>query len=246
MICDHAPPWAVVDATWPPAAKHVLGPWTIRQGLGGGKRVSAASAEQSVGSDEIDAAQAAMKDLDQPALFAIRDRAQTSQQSLDDQLTARGYECVDPTNFYSAPVAVIATDRPPRVSMFSVWEPLEIQREIWASGGIGPARQIIMQRAQGPKTSLLMRWDDHPAGTGFVAIFGSVAMVHALEILPHQRRKGVARWAMRQAAVWAQSQGATTITVLCTQENTAANELYGSLGMQLVGQYHYRMKKELS
>jgi GNAT superfamily N-acetyltransferase len=71
-------------------------------------------------------------------------------------------------------------------------------------------------------------------------------MVHALEVLPHQRRKGVARWAMRQAAFWAQSQSATTLTVLCTQENFAANQLYGSLGMQLVGQYHYRTKKELS
>ena len=246
MISDHARPWAVVDATWPPAAQQVLGPWTIRQGLGGGKRVSAASAEQSVGSDEIDAAEAAMKDLGQPALFTIRDRAQPAQQNLDDQLAARGYECVDPTNFYSAPVADIAIETPPRVSMFSVWEPLEIQREIWATGGIGPARQTIMQRAQGPKTSLLMRWDDHPAGTGFVAIHGSVAMVHALEILPHQRRKGVARWAMRQAAFWAQDQGAMTLTVLCTKENIAANQLYGSLGMQLVGQYHYRMKKELS
>ena len=237
--------WHVVDNTWPAAIQCRLGHWTLRQGLGGGKRVSAASTEQNATCADIDAAEAAMEHWGQTPLFTIRDITKPPQMALDDQLAARGYAQVDTTNLYVAPVAQLATERPPRVSMFSVWEPLEIQREIWASAGIGKARQDIMRRAIGPKTSLLMRWDDHPAGTAFIAQDGSVAMVHALEVLPHQRRKGVARWAMRQAAFWAQSQGAQAVAVLCTQENTAANQLYGSLGMQLVGQYHYRVKKDL-
>ena len=38
--------YATLEATWPPAARRRVGPWTIRDGQGGGKRVSAATAEQ--------------------------------------------------------------------------------------------------------------------------------------------------------------------------------------------------------
>ena len=34
-----------MEATWPPHATHRQGPWLIREGAGGGKRVSAASVE---------------------------------------------------------------------------------------------------------------------------------------------------------------------------------------------------------
>ena len=43
---------------------------------------------------------------------------------------------------------------------------------------------------------------------------------------------------------WAAAQGATHLSVLCTNANDAANALYSSLGMELVGQYHYRIKKD--
>jgi N-acetylglutamate synthase len=38
----------VLEATWPPAARHRAGPWVLRDGAGGGKRVSAATAEGPV------------------------------------------------------------------------------------------------------------------------------------------------------------------------------------------------------
>ena len=49
---------------------------------------------------------------------------------------------------------------------------------------------------------------------------------------------------MLRAAAWARENGATHIAAVCTQENAAANALYASLGMALVGQYHYRIKEE--
>jgi GNAT superfamily N-acetyltransferase len=101
-----------------------------------------------------------------------------------------------------------------------------------------------MDRTKGAKSSILIRWDNHPAGSAFVAVSNKIAMVHALEILAHQRRKGVGVWAMRQAALWAQEQGAHWISAICTKENTGANALYSSLDMQLVGGYHYRIKKD--
>jgi len=69
---------------------------------------------------------------------------------------------------------------------------------------------------------------------------GDTAMVHAIEVLEHQRRQGMGAWIMRAAAFWAAKQGARTVSVMCTDENLGANRLYTSLGMRVVGHYHYR------
>ncbi len=227
------------ENTWPPAAIKEVGGFTLRNGEGGGKRVSAATLNSPDGIGQITLAETAMIEMDQTPLFMIRD----GDAELDGVLEDLGYEIIDPVNIYCAEVEAIATERPPRVSMFNIWEPLQIQLDIWAQGGIGPSRIRVMDRAQGPKTSIISRWDDHPAGTAYVAIHENIAMVHALEILPHQRKKGVGTWFMRQAAFWAKDQGATHLSVICTQHNIRANALYTSLGMELVGQYHYRLKK---
>ena len=63
---------AVMEATWPPQHSHRLGPWTIRDGAGGGKRVSAASAGAEVSAADLPQAETAMRAIGQPALFLIR------------------------------------------------------------------------------------------------------------------------------------------------------------------------------
>ena len=44
---------AAMEATWPPQALHRAGPWAVRQGAGGGKRVSAASPVGDWRADDI-------------------------------------------------------------------------------------------------------------------------------------------------------------------------------------------------
>ncbi|MGR3761648.1 GNAT family N-acetyltransferase [Roseobacteraceae bacterium NS-SX3] len=229
--------YEVVEATWPAAAKRALGPITLREGQGGGSRVSAATAERPVTEEDIAKAEEAMRAMGQPCLFMIRE----GETELDARLAARGYEVKDPVNLWTCPAAQLTDAAIPRVTTFCVWEPLAIQREIWAAGGIGPERVAVMERAAAPKTALLGRYDDKPAGAGFVAIHESTAMVHALEILPHQRRKGMGAWMMRQAAFWAVENGAGELAVLCTKANEGANRLYASLGMGVAGEYHYRI-----
>ena len=231
--------WAdIVDGTWPAARYQVLGPFQLRHGQGGGSRVSAASRLGEVTPQDIEAAEAAMLDLGQKRLFCLR----PGDEVLDAQLADRGYDILDPVNIYSCPVEQL-TDIPiPLVSSFSIWPPLAIMNEIWVQGGIGPERQAIMQRAQGPKIGLFMRRKDQPAGVEFVAIRDGIAMVHALEILPEHRRHGIGQWAMRAAAIWALDNGAQTLSVICTKANTAANGLYQALGMKIVGEYHYRQR----
>ncbi|WP_171131953.1 MULTISPECIES: GNAT family N-acetyltransferase [unclassified Ruegeria] len=228
----------IVDGTWPAAEFIQDGPFRLRRGEGGGSRVSAASRIGAFSEADIDAAEQAMLGMGQKRLFCVW----PGDEALDEQLAIRGYEVLDPVNIYSCPVEHL-TDVPiPRVTVFTLWEPLAIMREIWARGGIGPARLAVMDRAAGPKTGLLIRHKDQPAGTGFVAAQDGVAMVHALEILSDHRRQGLGKWAMRAAAFWALENGAKTLSVICTQENVGANGLYSSLGMELVGTYHYRLQ----
>lgn len=230
----------VVEGTWPSAQRQKLGPFLVRQGLGGGSRVSAANALGPASDEDIAAAEVAMQALGQKRIFCLW----PGDEALDTQLEGRGYSVLDPVNIYTCPVEHL-TDLPlPRVTVFSIWEPLAIMREIWAEGGIGPERLAVMERAPGPKTGLLLRYSDQPAGTGFVAMHGDVAMVHALEILPAHRRQGLGQWAMRAAALWAQDQGAGTLSVICTKANAGANGLYRALGMELAGEYHYRQLAE--
>lgn len=229
----------VVDATWPPAEMRRAEPFVLRRGAGGGKRVSAASAlRDAITGPEIDAAEAAMRGMGQGPLFSIR----PADAALDTALAARGYAVVDPVTIYTAPAADLAAQprQPERVSL-TAWEPLAIQREIWARGGIGPARLEVMMRVAGPRTSLVGRFENSPGGTAFVAIAGRIAMLHALEVVPELRGRGMGRAMMIDAARWALDQGAQELAVVVTQANTGANALYAALGMAPVGRYHYRL-----
>lgn len=231
---------AAAEATWPPAAIHVLGPVTLREGQGGGKRVSAATATGPVTAQDVARAEQAMRAGGQAPLFEVR----AGEGELDAILAARGYGIVDPVNVLVAPVAGLVGTRPPRLTTFAVWEPLAIMREIWAEGGIGPALQAVMERVTAPRTGLFARHADKPAGAGFVAVHDGVAMVHALQVRAHHRRAGVGRLMMVQAALWAADRGAAHIAALCTRDNAAANGLFAAMGFCVAGTYHYRAKEE--
>ncbi|MCB6179523.1 GNAT family N-acetyltransferase [Rhodobacter sp. Har01] len=221
----------VMEATWPPAAVRDLGPFRLRDGAGGGKRVSAASAEAAWDTASLRAALAVMAD----PLFLIRE----GDAVLDKALAAEGFAVVDPVVAYAAPAAALQGELP-FLTAFPHWPPLEAARSIWAEGGIGPARVAVMQRTTGPKTALLARAEDRPAAAAFVACLGPDAMLHALEVRPLLRRRGVGRHLLTAAANWAVAQGAETLSLVVTERNLAARALYESLGMVVVGRYHYR------
>jgi N-acetylglutamate synthase len=220
--------FAVLEATWPPAARHRAGPWLLRDGAGGGKRVSAATAQGPVTAANLAAA---------GDLVMVR----AGEAALDAMLAEAGYRMVDPTLLYLAPIDSLATP-PPRLTAIPIWPPLAIQRRLWAEAGIGPARVAVMERAAGPKTALLGRVRDRAAGTAFVALHDDVAMVHALEVVPGFRRAGVARNLMQGAACWARAQGARWMALAVTEANAGARALYAALGMREAGRYHYRAK----
>jgi ribosomal protein S18 acetylase RimI-like enzyme len=229
--------YATIEATWPPARSFRKGPWTLRDGQGGGKRVSAATAEGWVNAADIALMEAEQQALGQPLLAMIRE----GDEALDALLAMQDYEIVDPVVAYAAPVSRLAGPVPP-ASAFAHWPRLAVTEEIWAEAGIGPGRLAVMDRAPAPKCAVLGRTDDRPAGAAFVALYEKTAMIHAIEVRSRLRRRGTARNILRAAATWAQDVGATTFSLVVTERNTAARALYASLGMAVVGHYHYRTK----
>jgi GNAT superfamily N-acetyltransferase len=149
-----------------------------------------------------------------------------------------------PVTFYVAPAADMAARALPLVCAFTLLEPLAIQIDIWDRGGIGPARRAVMDRADCPKTSVLGRLHDSPAGAAFVGLAGDIAMLHALTVLPHQRKQGMGGHAMTAAARWTVEQGGRWLSLVVAQDNAGGNALYASLGMMPVGHYHYRIHPE--
>ncbi|WP_281858511.1 GNAT family N-acetyltransferase [Litoreibacter halocynthiae] len=225
----------VVGATWPAAKETQVGPWLIRDGQGGGKRVSAARPVGPVSQNDVALAVAEMEKLGQPALFSLR----PEDGQLDSILAQMGYEVLDPSILF---IGSLFEEAVPPVTAFDIWPPLQIMKDVWSEGGIGPGRIAVMERVTGPKTSILGRISDRAAGCAFVAMHGATAMVHAVEVLPDYRRHGLARNMMYAAARWAKEQGAEHFSLVTTGSNVAAQSLYSSLGLSVVGRYHYRMK----
>jgi len=228
----------VVDGTWPAARTFESGPFTLRLGHDGGQRVSAASASGPASAAEIGAAERSMRALDQARLFMITGK----DSALDADLEARGYAVKDPVTMFACPVEILAARDKKGLAASWVDAPLEVMKEIWAAGRIEKGRLAVMGRAKGPKTYLLGRMEDRAVGAGFVAMHGKTAMLHALEILPEHRRKGLGLAMTAAAAAWALENGAETFSLIAITSNQAACGLYKHLGMQDVGHYHYRKK----
>lgn len=227
----------LMEATWPAARRWQAGPWILRDGKGGGGRVSATTAAHDDWSEgDIAIAEAAHHGSGQVPLFMVRD----GEDRLDAALAARGYALHDPVDLFMAPVSRLAAEAPRRLTTFAIWPMLAIMRDHWAEAGIGPERIAVMERAAAPKTTILGRLEDRAAGGVFAAVNGDVAYVHALHVLPGFRRKGLARDMMRAAAQWAATHGARSLALPVTRANDAGQGLYRSLGMEVVDHYHYR------
>lgn len=227
--------FAVLDATWPAAARHRLGPWTLRAGAGGGRRVSAITLDGADG--DPGPALARARALGERPVMMIR----PGQAALDARLASLGLAREAATRLYAGPAAALAR-APAELGVIDCALPLAALAEIWAAGGVGPARLAVMARVEGPKRYLMGRLDDRPAAAGFVAIAPSgVAMLHALQVAQGVRRRGLGQRMVQAAAAWAAARGAASLAMAVEAENAAADALARGLGMAAAGGYHYRV-----
>ncbi len=230
-----------IDATWTPAKMVELGRFILREGKGGGKRVSAATLiVEKADTHDIEEASNAMRAMKQPPLFMVR----KGEDALDATLDALGFEIVDPTVVYTGSAEMLAIHAPKGIATIPSSFPLSIHKEVWLEDRVGPERQAVMDRVANPKAYLLGRFDERAAGTVFVAANGEIAMLHALFVRPFARNNGVGKRLTFSCARWALTQGASTLALLTTRANREACALYESIGMREVSHYHYRILTE--
>ena len=228
-----------IDLTWPAKEFLELPEWKLRKSIKGGKRVSAVTAIGKSGIPAIQFVENTLEEWCQDKLFMIK----AGENSLDEALKERGYCIVDPTNIWSISAEALSMQQIPPVTAFSIFPPLAIQREIWTANGIDTSRIEIMDRVKTPKTTIFGRINAKPAASAFVAVSNKIAMVHALIVDHKFQRQGMGKHVMQKVGVWAHQQGAESVVVLCTKQNQSANNFYKILGMEVIGEYHYRLFK---
>lgn len=226
------------ETTWPAAEYAQAGGFRVGHGLGAGGRVGSAFTIGNWMPTDIDAAINIHFNWKQRALFSTLD----TETKLQDELETRNFLIEKPSLIMAAPTKVLTDQVIPKIMTFTIWPPLSIQRDIWVEGNIDARRQAIMDRVTTFKTSILGRIEDRAAGTAFAALNQDVAMLHALEIAPEFRRKGLAGWMIRQAAFWAEENGASRLALAVLRDNAGAVSLYESLGFRVVTGYRYYAK----
>lgn len=223
------------ETTWPATESADTGALRTGRGLGAGGRVSSTIAiRPGWDSAQIAAAERLHHDWDQPAMFRVAD----SNLALQQALSSRGYVRGNPTAILAIDCMKLAGPLPIMMT-FAIWPPIGIQRDLWAAGNVPAARQAVMDRVTGPRAALLGRLDDRAAGAAFVAVDGEVAMIHALEVSPAFRRRGLAGWLIRAGADWASGQGARRLGLAVSHANTGARTVYDRLGFREIGSYGY-------
>ena len=227
----------LLEDTWPPGEVIHFDNWTIRISNGAGKRASAISLEGVWEEASFIRLKKFLKKLGKSEIFIIYQ----SGSLFEKELNNRNYQVFDKSCIFETSVSELIKNEPPPISMFSIWPPLEIQKQLWNSNGIGWQRQAVMNRANQIKTSILARWNDNPVASAFIAKSGNVAFLHALVVEQNFRRQGVARALIRHAGQWADRNNCGRLMVVTTEANAAATSLYTSLKFQLVNKYHYRI-----
>jgi GNAT superfamily N-acetyltransferase len=220
---------AATEATWPPAATRRVGPFLLRDGAGGGQRVSAATVVDSWGPDDLDAVIAA-HDV---RLFRVLD----GQGDLAAALERRGFPAHDETVGY-----ICAADPDNAGPGAAEWPPAPDTRALWQQDGVGPDRVAVMDRVAGPKTALVIRDDNGAVAAGFAGVDGRWVILHALFVAPVARRRGFGAAILDAVGHFGAAHRADMTGLLVTAANAGARSLYRAYGMHDAGGYHYRRR----
>jgi len=230
--------WRASDLCWPPIRKKTVGPWVIREGGGGGRRVSSTTPIGDYSKEDILLAEREMQALGQPNIFQIRNK----DEDLDILLKEKGYSLVDKTVIYTGNIVEISGLRVPPVTTFNVWPYLSIMKSIWEKGGITDARLSVMRRCNVRKTAILGRIENKAAGCAFISQSEGVSIIQSVFVLPQYRRKGLSRYIISEAAKWGVGEGTSYLALMTSKYNRKARNLYDGLGMKMIDTYHYRVK----
>ena len=230
--------WTASEVCWPPLNKKSIGPWIIREGEGGGNRVSSTTANDCFTKKDIFLAENHMSLLNQENIFHIRQK----DSELDYILEGLGYSLVDKPLVYGSKIAKMSPPCVPPMTVFNIWPPLRIMKDIWKIGGTTDSRMAVMARCKVRKTAILGRIENKVAGCAFISEYKGIAILQSLFVLPNYRRKGLAGFIISESVKWASYKESSYLALMTDKYNKEARGLYDSLGMTVIDNYHYRVK----
>ncbi|ARO13671.1 GCN5-related N-acetyltransferase [Ketogulonicigenium robustum] len=231
----------LMEPTWPPAARVQQGALVLRQGQGGGSRVSAIT-RAGTPRDALAAlpeAETIVRGWGQTPLYMLSD-GDADDDALAALLQARGYQKTDAVFIFDGPLPVAALPTDAALRLSYGWPADAAALAAWANDGrVGDARMAVMARAQGPKTVIALSDNGKPVGALFIAVHAGAAVLHALEVVPAARGRGYSHVLLGAASHWAATQGAQRMLLVVSKDNTPAVTLYLRHGLQAVGGYYY-------
>jgi ribosomal protein S18 acetylase RimI-like enzyme len=170
-----------------------------------------------------------------PCVFSIGPGATPG---LDGELAARGYQVVDPTVIMAGPVVrepvldKVRVEERPWLGWLETW---------WAVDGRYGSGLVEAERicTGVPAWYAAVEEDGVPVAVGRGVPQGDTLGVYCMATLPSARRRGLARSVLR--ALVRHFDG-TSAYLVVTSRNQGARALYGSEGLTVKGEYHYRAR----
>jgi ribosomal protein S18 acetylase RimI-like enzyme len=228
----------IASAAWPAPVVERLGEWTLRAADGWTGRANSALPLGDPGMGRDAAIGAVVRWYTAKGLPARINVPLPVCATLDAALTARDWARSPATLVLTAPVAAIVAAAPERGDLPPVRldpEPDEAWLAVVAArkGDLPPAARHVLTAARPVRCASVER--DLAVGRG--AVVDGFLHLSLLEVAEPARRRGLARHVTRALAGWAATEGAGTAFLQVEAGNTAARELYGSLGFTVHHEY---------
>ncbi|MEO3471112.1 GNAT family N-acetyltransferase [Roseomonas sp. CAU 1739] len=223
------------------------GPFVVRAFAGGTGRANAASSLDPSVDPELPARIARIEARYVALGLPVRFRSTPlDPPGLVEHLAARGYVPKDETAILLAPIATIAAPDPaaearpaPDADWMAVTATAEHQ---------SPKRRLEKEGSPPlltvPGAWITLREDGAAAAVASVVVAGAVAGYFDLAVRPEFRRRGLAARAVRAAAHWASSQGASWLYCQVAATNGASLALNAALGLRETYRYTYWVRPQ--
>ncbi|MEU7746615.1 GNAT family N-acetyltransferase [Nonomuraea sp. NPDC049158] len=226
----------LVHEAWPAYEQRTYDGWILRYAAGVTKRANSVLplGRPADLTGAIEAAEAFYAEKGQRSVFSV---GMGATPGLDDELSARGYETVDPT------VIMVGGVVPQAVHPVRVEErPWPGWLEAWwaVDGRYAEGVEVAERICRGvPALYAAVEEDGQAVAVGRGVPQGETIGIYCMATLPQARRRGLARSVLRALV---RRSGARTAYLVTTAPNEAAQALYRSEGFEVRGRYHYRVK----
>jgi N-acetylglutamate synthase len=230
-------------AGWPALESRDVAGWRLRFSGGYTKRANSINAlgrDARTDRDTVDALEGAYRERGQPPIWRLSPLAPPA---MADHLRGPAYRTIERSLVQMAPLPGGFTVDPdvhihpePTVdwlNAFATYSPVQ------------PRHRGIMQRMlmaiAAPKGFALVQHDGEPMAMAIGAVQGDHMGLFDVLVMPHARRRGLARRVTESLYGWAFGQGARVAYLQVVATNQAAMPLYAAQGFRTVYAYEYRV-----